>query len=89
MSRSAWKGFFICKNTKKLLIKSFLKKKRFLSWFFLRNSNLLNTNVGQTFKVHNGKFLKKNKTSVLHQLKKAGEFAFTRKPYFFPLKKKK
>jgi ribosomal protein S19 len=49
----------------------------------------LNITEGQSFKVHNGKALKKNKMSILHQLKKAGEFAFTRKPYFFPIKKKK
>lgn len=42
-----------------------------------------------SIRVHNGQQFKRFLTNELQQKKKLGEFAFTRKPYFFPLRKKK
>lgn len=89
MSRSVWKGFFFCKNIKKKTIDLLLQKKKNISFFFFRNSTFLDKQHTFNFKVHNGKCLKKQTNISLICSKKAGEFSFTRKPYFFPIKKKK
>ena len=45
--------------------------------------------VNYTAKVYDGKKKKKNKITCLHYLKKASVVSFTKKPFFFPIKKKK
>jgi len=39
--------------------------------------------------VDGGNFFKKFIINDFHLFRKTGEFSFTRKPYFFPLRKKK
>lgn len=55
---------------------------------YLRSTAILPRFSLLNFKVYNGKYLKKVKAGILLNFKKAGELAFTRKPYFFPIKKK-
>lgn len=89
MSRSKKKSLYFCKNIKKNIIELNLSNKFVYNTFFYRKSTLLNNFKFFNFKVYNGRYLKKIKNNKLNTLKKAGEFAFTRKPYFYPLKKKK
>jgi ribosomal protein S19 len=89
LSRSSWKGTFVCRQTRKNLIKIILLKKKYYTFFFYRNTTLISYFKRYSLKVHTGKKLKKNYITKLHSLRKVGEFSFTRKPFFYPLKKKK
>ncbi len=66
----------------------FARKKESCSCLYSRDSAVIPFLKNLSFKVYNGKYLKKVRPHMFISCKKAGEFAFTRKPYFFPLKKK-
>lgn len=70
----------------------FLKKKIFKNKSFLsltRRSEIFIHFFDFSVRVHSGQHLKRLVITELQRKKKVGEFAFTRKPYFFPLRKKK
>jgi ribosomal protein S19 len=70
------------------LVRGVLAKRKVLSFFLFRCSPILPYFFDVGLKVHNGKYLKKARSGELVICRKAGEFAFSRKPYFFPIKKK-
>jgi ribosomal protein S19 len=85
MSRSKWKGPFVCiKNLTKLKL---LEKKHTTT--ISRNSEIVPVFVGLIFYVHNGKNYSEitvNENMVGH---KFGEFVFTRAKFVFKKKKLK
>ncbi len=88
MSRSAWKSYIFSKNIRKnLTIDIFVKRKSF-SYFLYRYEPILPYFSNFNFKIHSGKKIKKIRSNEFLICKKAGEFSFSRKPYFFPIKKK-
>lgn len=88
MSRSSWKSYIFSKNIRKnLTIDTFLKKK-IVSYFLYRHEPILPFFYNFNFKIHSGIKVKKVKMNEFSICKKAGEFSFSRKPYFFPIKKK-
>lgn len=79
----------MCKQSKKNIIKLRLLHKTFFIFFFYRRSTILKPFLNYTAKIYDGKKKKKNKITCLHYLKKASVVSFTKKPFFFPIKKKK
>lgn len=73
---------------KKSLINDTFFKKKLISYFLFRHESILPFSYEFSFKVHSGIKLKKIKLNKFSIFKKAGEFSFSRKPYFFPIKKK-
>ena len=89
MGRSKWKGPFISEKHLKEIIK--LKKQGNNKKPFIigRDSEIVPTFIGMSFKVHNGKNYSEilvNESMVGH---KFGEFSFTRKKFLFKKKKTK
>lgn len=88
MSRSKWKGPFICTQHLtgiKLLQKQSSKKHLYVS----RNSEIIPAFIGLTFYVHNGKTYSEilvNDSMINH---KFGEFSFTRAKFIYKKKKLK
>ena len=69
----------------------FFKKKLFLQKKnkILRRTTIVSNTVDYSILTYNGQVFKKLLISNFNFNKKVGEFSFTRKPYFFPLRKKK
>jgi small subunit ribosomal protein S19 len=90
MSRSKWKGPFVCNKTLSKI--KFLKTNQTTNKNYLfasRNSEILPNFVGITFYVHNGKNYSEitiNENMIGH---KFGEFSFTRVKFIFKKKKLK
>ncbi len=78
---------YICRLT----LLYFFKKKLFLNKKIknLRRTTIVSNNTDYSILVHNGQNFKKILVSEFNINNKAGKFSFTRKPYFFPLRKKK
>lgn len=90
MARSSWKYNYISKSIfKKIFFKKLFNQKLKKFPIMTRNSiipnELLNTNVG----IHNGMTFIYLYVTKFMLGKKFGEFSFTRKSFFFPLKDKK
>jgi small subunit ribosomal protein S19 len=89
MSRSKWKGPFVCiKNLSKIKLlhnKLLLDKKNIVS----RNSEIVPTFVGLTCYVHNGKNYSEITVNENMVGYKFGEFVFTRSKFIFKKKKLK
>lgn len=81
------KSRYICRLT----LLYFFKKKLFLDkkLKILRRSTIVSANNDYNMLIYNGQNLKKLLVLEFNINKKAGQFTFTRKPYFFPLRKKK
>jgi ribosomal protein S19 len=72
-------------------LRYFLKKKLYYKKI-LKPHRVINVPpklMGCAMLVNGGHTLKKIVVTSFHIHKKAGEFSFTRKPYFYPLRKKK
>ena len=83
MSRSQWKKPYIAHFLQKKCVKS-NKEDKIVLW--CRNSTIPAYAVGLTVEIHNGKtFTSVNINEKMVGLK-FGEFAATRKPYFFKKK---
>jgi len=91
MARSKWKSFFISKDIWRFLYfkKSnvFLKKKKKIT--FARNSILPSGLLNDYIIVHKGNIFKKLHATKYSIGYKLGEFSFTRKPFYYPIKEKK
>ena len=91
MAKSKWKNSFLSLFSLKILYKIFflkLKKKK-KKLFFSRDSIVFNKLLFNTIIIHKGSWSRKIFLKKYHLGKKLGEFAYTRKPFFFPEKKKK
>lgn len=91
MARSKWKSFFISKDIWRFLYfkksNSFLKKKNKIT--FSRNSVLPSGLLNDYIIIHKGNIFKKLHVTKYFIGHKLGEFSFTRKPFYFPIKDKK
>lgn len=90
MARSVWKYRYFAKSIfKKILISKLfnynLKKFPIMSRHSIIPTYLLNSKVG----IHNGMTFVYIKITKFMIGRKFGEFSFTRKNFFFPLKEKK
>lgn len=81
------KNKYVCRLT----LLYFLKKKLFFKkkTRIARRSTIVSRAVDYSISISNGQIFKKLLVMGLNINKKAGEFSFTKKPYFFPLRKKK
>lgn len=91
MARSRWKFFFYENNLWKFFFKKTYgnQKIEFSKKIYKKYSNIPHFLVNKDVNIHQGNsFLKKkiNKWMIGH---KFGKFIFTRKPFFFPIKKNK
>lgn len=90
MARSRWKFFHINRKFKIFLKNQLFRlKKKNKIIFFDRNVTFLKSLVGSFVFIHKGNNFKSLLLKKNHIGYKTGEFAFTKKPFFFPLNKKK
>ena len=90
MARSRWKLPYIDYKIIRALLKK--KKQRVKSkvlYIFDRSTVATQSFVNSFFFIQKGKYFKKISFKKYFFGKKLGEFSFTKKPFFFPLKKKK
>ena len=80
---------FFCRKTVQSLFFLKFKKKFFFSFFLEKKSTILQNFIKKKIKFYSGKKLKKIKINCFNSKIKAGELCHTRKPFFFPIKKKK
>ena len=88
MARPKWKFKFFPKKIYKIFFKNKFKIKK-LKKIFWRNSTIPNFFLKNITYIHKGYFFTKVLYSKHYIGFKFGEFALTRKPFSFPLKKKK
>lgn len=92
MSRPIWKFKFFSKSVwRKILFlyrSNSLKKFNYKS-VYERGSNIPSVFKNSIFRVHKGASFRNLLINKLNVGMKFGEFGFTRKPFHFPLKKKK
>ena len=81
--------FFLCRKTIQSLFFLKFKKKFFFSFFLEKKSTIIQNFIKKKIKFYSGKRLKKIKINCFNSKNKAGELCSTRKPFFFPIKKKK
>jgi len=91
MARSRWKFLYFSNSIWKKIV--FFKKKRIIRKFY-KNIYERSSYIPRCFKylymrVHKGSNFRKFWSMPYLEGYKFGELAFTRKPYHFPLKKKK
>ena len=84
MSRSKWKGPFVSNN---LLSKTIKNKKEIITKS--RNSTILPSFLGKSFKIYNGKIFHKILITEKMIGYKLGEFSPTRKKFFYKKTNKK
>lgn len=90
MARSRWKLSYInYKIFRTLLKKKKQKLKSKVLYIFDRSTVASQSFVNSFFFIHKGNSFKKISFKKYFFGKKLGEFSFTKKPFFFPLKKKK
>lgn len=85
MTRSKWKGPYIDLN----VLEKIKKKQAQQPLIVQRNSTIINSFVGYTFRIHNGKSYSEiivNENMINH---KFGEFSATRAKFVYVEKKKK
>lgn len=91
MARSRWKLKYFSKSIWSKIF--FLKTNRFLQRykrdFYDRSSNIPNCFSLMGTKVHKGKDFRRLFLHNFNKGYKFGEFGYTRKPFHYPLKKKK
>lgn len=91
MARSFWKFKFFSKSIWRRII-HFYKVKKFKhkkNNLFDRSSSIPECFKNRFFKIHKGNSSRKFFVNRYNIGKKFGEFSFTRKPFHFPLRKKK
>jgi len=89
LARSSFKGYWYCRNTVNIIYKQFsssLKKKKV--FFAKRNSSVPNFFNNLVIRIQSGLFRKKKYIRPLMASFKLGQYSFTRKPYFYPFKKR-
>lgn len=90
MSRSKWKFSFFDKAIWKNIFKIKLKKKiNIFKKIYSRSSSIPKIFVNSNVSIHKGKVFKKLNISKFLIGYKFGEFSFSRKPFFYPIKTKK
>lgn len=93
MARSNWKFSFFSKSLWRKIFKTkFLKRTNYKNNFikvYDRSSSIPSLFKLNTFRVHKGSSYRNLLITKLSVGMKFGEFAFTRKPFHFPLRKKK
>jgi len=91
MARPRWKLLYFSKTIWKRVI--YVKKgrpiRRYFKDIYERSSNIPKCLKFLFVRIHKGANYRKMWCMPYHEGFKFGEFAFTRKPYHFPLKKKK
>jgi len=91
MARSKWKSFFFSKDIWRFIYfkkSNFLKKKK-NKLTFSRHTNIPKELLGTYIIVHKGNIFKKLNVTKYCIGFKLGEFSFTRKPFYYPIKDKK
>ena len=90
MARSRWKLSYVnYKLVRVLLKKKKQKNKSKVLYVFDRSTTTPQNFVNSFFFIHKGNSFKKITFKKYFFGRKLGEFSFTKKPFFFPLKKKK
>lgn len=91
MARSSWKFKYFSKSIWRRIIHFFKYKKfKYKKYnFYERSSNIPDCFKNRFLKIHKGNTSRKLLVNKYNVGKKFGEFSFTRKPFHFPLKKKK
>ena len=89
MSKTSCKFKYFCRSTIKNVFTLKLNSNHLINLKLNRASSIPLSFFLRSIKVHNGLRYKKFFVNNLKVGFKNGEFAFTRKPYFFPLRKKK
>ena len=90
MARSRWKFSNINYKIFRVLLKKKKQKvKSKVLYIFDRSTTIPQSFVNSFFFIHKGNSFKKIIFKKYFFGKKLGEFSFTKKPFFFPLKKKK
>jgi len=90
MARSRWKFLYFSNSVWKKIFA--IKKKSFRRYYktiYERSSNVPKCFKFLYIRIHKGSVFRKLWSMPYLEGYKFGEFAFTRKPYHFPLKKKK
>lgn len=94
MAKSKWKLLTIDRKTIRFILYNRVKKTNVASRQtvlknFSRSLNLPNPLIGSNVLIHKGKIFKTLGVTKFNISYKTGEFSFTRKPFFFPVKEKK
>lgn len=89
MARSNYKFSYFCRTTIKNMYNLYSEPKMLIDLKMHRAATLPRCYVFRSVKIHGGSRYKKYIVNNLKLGFKSGEFVFTRKPYFYPLKKKK
>lgn len=90
MARSRWKLLYFSNSVwKKIFVVKKRSFKRYYKTIYERSSNVPRCFKFLFIKIHKGNVFRKLWSMPYLEGFKFGEFAFTRKPYHFPLKKKK
>lgn len=88
MARSSYKGYYYCRRTIKQTYLKINKITKKLSFYLKRSTNIPNILLPSIIRVESGLFNKKKILTSFMLCLKGGQFSFTRKPYFYPFKKK-
>jgi len=91
MARSRWKLVYFSSKVWRFFLKKNKKNKKTLKnlYLFDRSSTLPTSLINTNVFIHKGNSFKTLLFKKYFFGKKMGEFSFTKKPFFFPLKKKK
>lgn len=90
MARSRWKLLYFSNSVwKKIFLIKKRSFKRYYKTIYERSSNVPKCFKYLFIRIHKGAVFRKLWSMPYLEGFKFGEFAFTRKPYHFPLKKKK
>lgn len=90
MARSRWKFLYFSNSVwKKIFLVKRRSFRRYYKTIYERSSNVPKCFKFLFIKIHKGNVFRKLWSAPYLEGFKFGEFSFTRKPYHFPLKKKK
>lgn len=89
MSRSSYKGYYLCDKTIRHLYKSKLDSVLSVKVPLFRSSTITNVFREKAVLIEKGRGVISFGVKSGSATFKAGQFIFTRKPYFFPKKKRK
>lgn len=88
MGRSRWKlCYFSNAVWRKIMLFKLKNFYKFDKLFYERSSSIPECFQFRLIKIHKGKFCRNLRIHIFNVGYKFGEFAFTRKPFYFPLKK--
>lgn len=91
MARSKWKFYFICKSLQRYLYfkKCKITGKHIKKHLYTRSTIIPQGLYKSTILIHKGNEFKQLFVVKRFFNYKVGEFAFTRKPFYYPVKEKK